>query len=261
MRRPDLKKKVAKYFSSLPNEVFPEKLKAKATALLSGSTGWGIAEGSDSRADWDIHVLLADKDHATYVKSGQNTIIDDRKHSPPVFAQVRNKTWLLDRLQKNETAVLYLWIYTHGLFIHDNLKVKSLLDAKLAKFKTELPSLRKAHHIQFSVRRLDTASCAARGLTVAAGINRAEMVKLALQTFSLIKSQPYPYGKWLAKHVKELSPAGARLVGLCERCLFEPDLSKISQSAKEIRDFMEREMEKAAGPHRWIHYWWEFNEN
>lgn len=261
MRRIDLKKKVAKYFSSLPKEVFPEKLKAKATVLLSGSTGWGIAEGSDSRADWDIHVLLADKDYAAYVKSGQNPIIDDRKHNPPVFAQVRNRTWLLDRLQKNETAVLYLWIYTHGLFIHDNLKVKPLLDKQLAKFKADLPDLRKAHHIQFSVRRLDTASCAARGLAVATGINRAEMVKLALQTFSLIKSQPYPYGKWLAKHVKELSPAGACLVGLCERCLFETDFAKISQSAKEIRDFMEREMEKAAGPNRWIHYWWEFNEN
>ena len=261
MRRPDLKKEVAKYCFSLPQEVLPEKLKAKATVLLSGSTGWGIAEGSDSRADWDIHVLLADKDHLAYVKSGQNLIIDDKNHNPQVFVQVRNKTWLQERLQKTETAVLYLWIYTHGLYIQDNLKIKTLLAKQLAKFRAELPDLRKAHHIQFSVRRLDTASCAARGLTVATGINRAEMVKLALQTFSLIRSQPYPYVKWLAKHVKGLSPAGARLVGLCERCLFETDLAKISQSAKEIRDFMELEMEKVAGPNRWIHFWWEFNEN
>ena len=261
MRRSDLKKEVAKYFFSLPKEVFPDKLKTRTTVLLSGSAGWGITEGSDSLADWDIHVLLADKEHAAYVKSGRSLVIDDKKHSPSVFVQVRNKNWLLGRLHKNETSALYLWIYTHGLFIRDNLSVETLLAKQLAKFKADLPALRKAQHIQFSVRRLDTASCAARGLTVAVGINRAEMVKLALQTYSLIKSQPYPYSKWLAKHVKGLSPAGARLVALCDRCLFETDLAKISIAAKEIRDFMEREMEKAAGPNRWIHCWWEFNEN
>lgn len=261
MRRPALKKIVAKYFSTLPKVVFPEKLQDKATVILSGSTGWGITEGSDSRADWDLHVLLEDKDYKAFTRSGQNPIIDDKEHNPVVFAQVRNKTWLLERLQKSETAVLYLWIYTHGLFIQDNLKIKPLLIKQSDNFKAKLPDLRKAHHIQFSVRRLDTTSCAARGLAVAAGINRAEMVKLALQTFSLIKSQPYPYSKWLAKHVKKLSPEGARLAGLCEKCLFETNLAKISQSAKEIRDFMEREMGKVAGPNRWIHYWWEFNEN
>jgi hypothetical protein len=141
------------------------------------------------------------------------------------------------------------------------LKIKALLARQTDNFQADLPDLRKAHHIKFSVRRLDTASCAARGLAVATGINRAEMVKLALQTFSLIKSKPYPYSKWLAKHVQELSPEGARLAGLCEQCLSETDLARISQSAKEIRDFMEQEMVKAAGPNRWIHYWWEFNEN
>lgn len=209
-----MKKAVAKYFSALPKTIFPEKLKDKATVMLSGSAGWGITEGSDSRADWDIHVLLADKDYTAFAKSRQSLIIDDKKHTPVVFTQVHNKTWILERLQKGETAVLYLWIYTHGLFIQDNLKIKTLLSRQADNFKADLPALRKAHHIQFSVRRLDTASCAARGLVVAAGINRAEMVKLALQTFSLIKSQPYPYSKWLAKHVKGLSPEGARL-GAC----------------------------------------------
>ena len=261
MQRSALKNAVARYFSAIPKTLFPEKLKDKATVLLSGSTGWGIAEGSDSRADWDLHVLLEDKDYTAFIRSGQNPIIEDKKHSPVVFAQVRNKTWLLERLQKNETAVLYLWIYTHGLFIQDNLKIKPLLAKQSANFNATLSDLRKAHHIEFSVRRLDTASCAARGLAVAAGINRAEMVKLSLQTFSLIKLQPYPYSKWLANHVKKLSPEGTCLVGLCEKCLFETDLVKISQYAKEIRDFMEHAMEKATGPNRWIHYWWEFNEN
>lgn len=261
MQRPALKNAVAKYFSAIPKTLFSKKLKNKATVLLSGSTGWGITEGSDSRADWDLHVLLQDKDYKAFIRSGQNPIIDDKKHRPAVFVQVRNKTWLLERLKKSETAVLYLWIYTHGLFIQDNLKIKMLLAKQSADFKAALPDLRKAHHIEFSVRRLDTASCAARGLAIAAGINRAEMVKLALQTYSLIKSQPYPYSKWLAKHVQELSPEGARLAGLCEKCLFETDLVKISQYAKEIRDFMEQAMEKATGPNRWIHYWWEFNGN
>ncbi|MDP2807491.1 MAG: hypothetical protein Q8O74_05065 [bacterium] len=261
MQRPALKNSVAKYVSAIPETLFPEKLKDKATVMLSGSTGWGITEGSDMRADWDLHVLLEDKDYKAFTRSGQKPIIDDKKHSPAVFVQVRNKTWVLKRLQKNETAVLYLWIYTHGLFIQDNLKIKTLLAKQSANFKATLPDLRKAHHIQFSVRRLDTASCAARGLAVAADINRAEMVKLALQTFSLIKSQPYPYSKWLAKHVQKLSPGGARLIGLCEKCLFETDLAKIPKSAKAIRDFMEQAMEKAEGPNRWIHYWWEFNEN
>lgn len=261
MRRSDLKKAVAKYFSALPKTLFPEKLKGKATVMLSGSAGWGITEGSDSRADWDIHVLLEDKDYTAFTKSRQNLIIEDKKHNPVVFAQIRNKKWLLEHLQKSETAVLYLWIYTHGLFIQDNLKIKTLLTKLSDNFHANLPDLRKDHHIRFSVRRLDTASCAARGLTVAAGINRAEMVKLALQTFSIIQSQPYPYNKWLAKHVKKLSPEGAGLVDLCEQCLFETDLARISQSAREIRNFMEHEMEKAAGPSRWIHYWWEFNEN
>ena len=230
--------------------------------MLSGSAGWGIKEGIDQRADWDIHVLLSDEDYlAVSKKYGNDYVIDDREHAPVVFCQIHNKKWLQERLLGKDTAVLYLWIYTRGLFIQDKIDVEPLVSECRKGFLEKLPELQKNFHIQFSVRRLDTASCAGRGIMSGTGVNRGEMVKAALQTFSLIHGEPYPYNKWLAKHVRQLAEDGGRLVELCEQCLFETDFPKIVKLAKDLRDFMESAMEKAVGKERWIHYWWEFNKN
>ncbi|WP_165873605.1 hypothetical protein [Baia soyae] len=36
---------VSTYFQNLSEDVFPDDLKNRATVVLSGSAGWGIAEG------------------------------------------------------------------------------------------------------------------------------------------------------------------------------------------------------------------------
>ncbi|WP_044640750.1 hypothetical protein [Risungbinella massiliensis] len=256
--------KIQKYFDNLPESVFPNDFKEYATVILSGSTGWGIVEGFDEKADWDLHILLENDKYQSFVnKFGSDYVIDDHKNSPIVFGQIQNRDWLIERLegQRPGSWPLYLWIYTYCTFIQDPMDIKSLVEKYQSRFEQELDQLRREHFVLFSVRRLDTSSCAKRGIITATGINRGEMVKAALQTFSLIHGRPYPYSKWLAKHVERLCPEGRELVGLCNRCLTEVELGALVDLAKKLRNMMEVEMKKVTGEQRWITHWWEFNKN
>ncbi|AZR74359.1 hypothetical protein BBF96_13755 [Anoxybacter fermentans] len=49
---------IQEYFNGLSDNVFPDELKPYATVVLSGSTGWGIEEGFDKLADWDLHIFI-----------------------------------------------------------------------------------------------------------------------------------------------------------------------------------------------------------
>lgn len=256
---------ISTYFHGLANDVFPNEFKERATVILSGSTGWGIGEGFDKIADWDLHIILSNDDYKKFVeKFGSNYVIDDHNNDPIVFGQIRSIEWLTDRMEgtkKVGTWPLYLWIYTRCKFVQDNLGIKEIVESYQKKFDVDLDNLRKEYFVLFSVRRLDTSSSAARGLLTAAKINCGEMVKAALQTFSLIKAQPFSYNKWLAKHVENLDQSGEKILELCNKCLCEKDLSELNTLAKSLRDLMEIEMGQVVGEQRWIKFWWEFNEN
>ena len=255
---------IQKYFNDLPETVFPGDLKADATVILSGSAGWGVSEGFDEKADWDLHILLEDEKHQSLVdRFGQNYVIDDHKHSPIVFGQIRSRSWLSERLngQRPGSWPLYLWIYTRCQFVQDHMDIKSFVAKHQARFEQDLNQLRREHFVLFSVRRFDTISSAERGIITAIGINRGEMVKAALQTFSLIHSEPYPYNKWLAKHVEQLGSSGIEFVDLCNRCLMETDINTMLDYAKTLRDKLKAAMIEIVGEQRWITHWWEFNEN
>ncbi|TCP64033.1 hypothetical protein [Baia soyae] len=260
----DIVSRVETYFHSLPNDVFPDGLKSRATVVLSGSTGWGITEGFDEKADWDLHILLGNEAYQSFIiEHGANYVIDDHGNSPIVFGQINGQEWLMERVEGNRSGSwpLYLWIYKNCVFIQDPLSISSLIEKYQLKFERELDQLRRDHFVLFSVRRLDTSSSAKREIVTAAGINRGEMVKVALQTFSLIHGKPYPYNKWLAKHVERLCPEGEKLVELCNNCLMETRLEVLIGLAKELRNMMEEEMRKITGEQRWISHWWEFNKN
>jgi hypothetical protein len=255
---------VRKYFEELADKTFPSSLKSRASLVLSGSVGWGIEEGADEEADWDLHILLDDPNYRKYLDIfGPNHVIDDHTHQPIVFGQIRSLGWLTERLdgKKPGSWPLYLWIYTRGHFIQDPINIQGMINRYSLKFKSELDTLRRDHFVKFSVRRLDTSSCAKRGIITAVGINRGEMVQLALQTFSLIHEEPYPYSKWLAKHVEQVDESGHDFVQLCDRCLLATDLEIVSKCAKDLRDKLEEEMIKKVGEQRWIKFWWEFNTN
>jgi len=255
---------ISKYFEELSDEAFPSALKTAASLVLSGSAGWGIEEGADEKADWDLHIILDDGDYTKFLEvCGPNYVIDDHDHKPVVFGQIRSLSWLVERLDGKQPGSwpLYVWIYTRCNFIQDPLNIKDLVNQYSLKFKNELDTLRRDHFVRFSVRRLDTSSCAKRGITTAVGINRGEMVQLALQTFSLIHGEPYPYNKWLAKHTEKLDATGHDFVQLCNKCLMETNLDIVSNCAKALRDMLEDEMEKKVGDARWIKFWWEFNAN
>jgi len=255
---------IQKYFYSLPESIFPSEIKKDATVILSGSTGWGISEGFDEKADWDLHILLK-HDKYKYITNqfGHDYVIDDHQNNPIVFGQIHEVDWLTERLEGGLPGSwpLYLWIYTRCKYIQDPLGIKLVIDNYQAKFKQELDLLRRDHFVLFSVRRLDTGSSARRGIITATGINRGEMVKTALQTFSLIHGEPYAYNKWLARHVEDLSPEGRSLVELCNRCLMEINLETLVDLTKALRNMMEIEMKKVTGEQRWITNWWEFNKN
>ena len=262
-----LKSEIVYYINTLDDYKLPKEYKYSASIILSGSTGWGIKEGKDSRADWDLHIIMTDHDYEEFVQfKGEDYIIDDQDHTPVVFIQFHNIKWLYERLEGNvpNSWPLYLWIYTNCVFVQDPVGVCNIVKSYKNKFDEELPELIKQYHITFSARRLDTCSSALRELKVAAGINRAEMVKAALQTLCLISNEPFVYNKWLSKEVELLYKDNADvslILDTCDRCLYETDLKQLVQYSKILRDQIEDQLFKKFGDKRWIHYWWEFNKN
>ena len=258
---------IKSYIESLCDNDFPKKYKNSASIILSGSAGWGIKEGSDKKADWDLHVIMTDSDYEDFTAvKGEDYTIDDQNHEPVVFVQFHNFKWLYERLNGliPNSWPLYLWIYTNCIYVSDPNNISSIVDEYKIKFKSELPELIKTYHITFSVRRLDTCTSASRKLSIATGINRSEMVKAALQTMCLIKEQPFSYNKWLAKEVELLYQEDEKIVeiiNMCEKCLFETELTLLIQHSKTLRDLIENLVLEKVGDKRWIHYWWEFNKN
>ncbi len=267
MAREELAKKIELYLNSLDNDKLPREYKQAFSVVLSGSTGWGIKEGNDSKADWDLHIIMTDYDYENFIQTkSEDYIIDDQDHTPIVFMQFHNLKWLLERLEGKtpNSWPLYLWIYTNCFIVKDPIGIATIISKYKDKFADELPELIKQYHITFSTRRLDTCSSALRGLKMAAGINRAEMVKAALQTLCLLNNEPFAYNKWLLKEVELLYQDNAHIsliIDTCDKCLYENDLNLLVQHSKCLRDLIEKELNKRFGEQRWIHFWWEFNKN
>lgn len=134
------------YIKSLPDSDFPNKFKEKASIILSGSTGWGIQEGSDKNADWDLHVIMSDCDYENFIAlKGEDYIVDDQKHNPIIFIQYHNLKWRYDRLNGElpNSWPLYLWIYTNCIYVSDPNNIISIIDEYRIKFNNELPELIK----------------------------------------------------------------------------------------------------------------------
>ncbi len=257
--------KVRNYFLSGIDPVrFPLSLRRQTSVVLSGSCGWDIPEGMDEMADWDIHAILSPTDYDIFIEAANGiSTIDDNEHVPRVFVQVRSTDWLKTRLGGNISDYwpMYLWIYTRCTYIQDSLEITELVNQRYAVFTQELPDLIRDYFVRFSVRRLDASSSAKRDLITAARISCGEMVKAALQTFSLLKSEPFPYNKWLARHVARFGYQGEALCKICDNCLASPDTVELNRQAKVLRDFIEATTKDVVGNQRWISRWWEFNEN
>jgi hypothetical protein len=258
-----LRQDIKAYFKNLPEDIYPANLKNGTSVFLSGSTGWGIQEGFDEKADWDLHLILEDGRHAQLVqKYGSDHVIDDKKNSPIVFGQIRSRSWLrerLDRLAQGDCT--YTWIYNNCVMIQDPLGIARMAVENLELLRANLEELLKYHFVTFCVRRFDAASTAKRGIEAGARLANAEMSKAALQTMSLLHGKPYPYNKWLAKHVCILGEDGKRCVELVEKALKSASLEEIIGNAKVLRNFLEQEATQRLGAKPWITQWWKFNQN
>lgn len=262
----ELKDKIIEYFEKIDEKTFPEKYKRESTIILSGSAGWGIEEGFDEKADWDLHMLLSNEAYIEFKKEyGENYVIDDHINNPIVFAQIHNKDWLLARLENENTKILYLWIYTNCVYLKDSLNIyENEIKREKEEFIKNIIKHIKEHYIKFAVRRLDSNSCAKRDLDVSTSISKAEMIKWALELLSLLKNEPYSYTKWLFKHIKILYLEDIsinKVLELIEKILKENDLIKLLPLIKELKIKIETILENKYKKERWIKYWWEFNKN
>lgn len=259
----NLKKNISNYFLNLPSNVFPNELKEKTTVFLSGSTGWGIKEGFDNKADWDLHLILENDDYSKFEKQfGGYYVIDDKKNTPIVFAQIRNKKWFENRISKlSQGDCLYTWIYNNGVYIQDPLSIKHTAQHYKRIFDSNLEEFVRYHYVTFAVRKLDTTSSAKRGIEVGARISNIEMVKAGLQTFSILNGKPYPYNKWLTKHTSMLGETGKQLVKLAEKDLKSSSLDDIIINSKAFKGLLETETEKKYPGKQWISEWWKYNHN
>lgn len=259
----DLKNNISSYFLNLPENIFPNELKQKTTVFLSGSTGWGIAEGFDSKADWDLHLILDNTDYNKFEKKfGADYVIDDQKNNPIVFAQIRSKKWFEERISKlYQGDCLYTWIYNNGVYVQDPLLIEKTAKYYKNIFDSNLEEFARYHYVTFAVRKLDATSSAKRGIEIGARVSNTEMIKAGLQTFSILNGKPYPYNKWLAKHIYMLGETGKQLVALAENALQSSSLEDIIINSKAFKALLETETEKKYNKKQWIGEWWKYNQN
>lgn len=252
--------KVKDHLADLEDRWFAKECLPGASVMLSGSTGWGIPEGFDSNADWDVHVILDDDSFNEYLsRYGSNHVIDDHDSQPNCFVQIRSREWLIDRLEHEETSLLDLWLYENGTWIFDSLDLADLIKEYRDTFERRLDGLVREHFVRFSVRRFDASSSAKRGLACATGMYKGVAVEAALRLFCLCAGQPYPYDKWLPRQVEMLG--GSALVELCENCLSEIDLERSIADLKALRCAVEDFVKRKRGEQAWVVCWWEYNEN
>ena len=258
-----IKKDIREYIQNVSGEVFPNKLKDRVSIFLSGSTGWGIKEGFDQKADWDLHLILSDEDYKKFSEVyGDDHVIDDHEHVPNIFGQIRSKQWLKDRLSKIEQGdCLYTWIYNNCLNIQDPQNIQEMIDEYSDLFKNNIEELAKYHFVTYAVRRIDAVSAAKRGIEIGARISNTEMVKAALQTMSIVHDSPYAYNKWLGKQVGMLGEKAQECVTLSEACLRSQTLEDIIKNAKPLRALVKSELVEKFGELPWIEEWWKYNKN
>lgn len=248
------------YLSECDSEAIDNYYLDNASILLSGSTGWGIEEGFDSHADWDIHIILDESSYQRYLlQYGPNHVVDDHLHNPIVFAQIRSKDWLVSRLKAENTSLLYLWIYANGTWIKDGLNISTMIQKFQQNFEQDLQKYARESFVKFSVRRLDASSSAKRGLLLASNIYCGEMIESALRAYCVSQGSPYPYNKWLAKQVEMLG--GFPLLNLCENVIQASSVDNFVHQCKRLRNSLENTMREKFDNQRWIDYWWEYNEN
>lgn len=258
-----IKRSIIEYIQNVNEETFPSKLKGKVSIFLSGSTGWGIKEGFDHKADWDLHLILSDIDYEEFTKTyGEDYVLDDHEHVPNIFGQIRSKKWLENRLSRiKQGDCVYIWIYNNCINIQDPQNIQELIDKYSNLFRNNQEELAKYHYVTYAVRRIDTVSAAKRGIEIGARISNTEMVKAALQTMSIIYESPYAYNKWIGKQVGMLSPKALESVKLSEECLKSKSLEDIITNAKPLRALLESELIKKFGKLPWIEEWWKYNQN
>ena len=258
-----VKKDIREYIQNVSGEVFPNKLKDRVSIFLSGSTGWGIMEGFDQKADWDLHLILSDEDYKKFSEVyGDDHVIDDHEHVPNIFGQIRSRQWLKDRLSKIEQGdCLYTWIYNNCLNIQDPQNIQEMIDEYIDLFKNNIEELAKYYFVTYAVRRIDAVSAAKRGIEIGARISNTEMVKAALQTMSIVHESPYAYNKWLGKQVGMLGEKAQECVTLSEACLRSQTLEDIIKNAKPLRALVKSELVEKFGELPWIEEWWKYNKN
>lgn len=258
-----LKRDIKEYIQSVSGDVFPNKLKDRVSIFLSGSTGWGIKEGFDQNADWDLHLILSDEDYEKFIEGyGEEHVLDDHEHIPNIFGQIRSKQWLEDRLRRIEQGdCLYIWIYNNCINIQDPQNIQEMIDEYINVFKENIEELAKYHFVTYAVRRIDAVSSAKRGIEIGARISNTEMVKAALQTMSIVHESPYAYNKWLGKQVGMLGEKAQECVTLSEACLRSQTLEDIIKNAKPLRALVKSELVEKFGELPWIEEWWKYNKN
>ena len=258
-----LKRDIKEYIQSVSGDVFPNKLKDRVSIFLSGSTGWGIKEGFDQNADWDLHLILSDEDYEKFIEGyGEEHVLDDHEHIPNIFGQIRSKQWLEDRLRRIEQGdCLYIWIYNNCINIQDPQNIQEMIDEYINVFKENIEELAKYHFVTYAVRRIDAVSAAKRGIEIGARISNTEMVKAALQTMSIVHDSPYAYNKWLGKQVGMLGEKAQECVTLSEACLRSQTLEDIIKNAKPLRALVKSELVEKFGELPWIEEWWKYNKN
>jgi hypothetical protein len=252
---------LASIHEGLPGRYDP----ALASVLLAGSVGWGIKDSQAPGTDWDIHIILPTDDYAAFVASaGATFLIDDKKHSPPIFGCFHSVDWLEDRLHSSSDRnrwPLYLWIVENGQWVHCTEEVRSAIARARAIFDRDNLNLIRDHFVAFCVRKLEVKTSAANKQFVSENLYLGECLTAGLQTFSLAQGRPYPYLKWLPYWIANHC-GGTELAAAAQEC-WTPSFDVRERIAvlRKMETMIVAAIRERYGNQPWLSEWWKYLDN
>lgn len=233
---------------------------------IVGSKGWGIEESIDTNSDLDLLVILeTEKFHYFQSVHGKELLLDDEFEGLKIFGQIRDVSWLKDRLfsEITDTRIVYHWIMINSITIQDNLSIVKLIEQSAESFDSNLQESISEFIIRFNVRSYDFKASIKRHLESSSLIYKGHYIEAALKLFSLLNGYPYPYIKWLNKNVEFIeSENSSKLLILIKDSLLNQDPDENIIIAKGITKLLRLEViQKSPLLISQFDEWWKFNKN
>lgn len=173
---------------------------------------------------WDLMILMDNEQFEyEFVRLyGNNFIIDDHKHSPPVFTRIKNYTWLKEDF--NKRLPVALWIFENATVIQECGNVFSQIISEQKKiFSDNLLSIIRRKYLEMRGERHNLRSSIKRPNNMANALIRSNIIKLCFELSLLAENKSYPFRAFLPEYARLNSSFGNDIFNISKLFLTETD--------------------------------------